>query len=300
VHIDGVFSHACVAAARASRQRRVAYVVRPMGALDPWSLRQKPWRKRVAWQLGVKSMLHGAAAIHYTTLAERRLAESELGLTRGAVIPLGVDEAIFEAAVMADAFRGQWPELGASPYVISLGRLHPKKGIDRLIDVFLEATGDTSHAYWRLVLAGDGDAEYIAYLKACVSRRRADQRVVFTGWLSGAQKTGALQGASLMVLASQQENFGIAVAEAMACGIPVLISEQVNLADEVTAARAGWVSSLEPAALLTCFQEALASADERLRRGVNGRQLAAAEFRWAGVSARLEELYRAHRRSADT
>ena len=97
VHIHAVFSHACLAAADACRGARVPYVVRPLGTLDPWSLKQKPVRKQLLWHVGVKRMLHGAAAIHYTTAAEQRLAEVPLGLRRGVVIPLGVDEELFDA-----------------------------------------------------------------------------------------------------------------------------------------------------------------------------------------------------------
>ncbi|HYG79851.1 MAG TPA: glycosyltransferase, partial [Pyrinomonadaceae bacterium] len=72
-HIHAVFSHPCVAAARACRLNRVPYVVRPLGSLDPWSMRQKPWRKRLLWHAAARRMLRGAAAVHYTTLEERRL-----------------------------------------------------------------------------------------------------------------------------------------------------------------------------------------------------------------------------------
>src|SRR5262249_31184971 len=86
-HIHAVCSHACVAAARACGKNGVPYLVRPLGTLDPWSLKQKSFRKRLFWHLGVKQMLAGAAAIHYTSAEEKRLVETELSLSRGVVVP---------------------------------------------------------------------------------------------------------------------------------------------------------------------------------------------------------------------
>src|SRR5688572_3968610 len=90
VHIHAVFSHSSIAAARQARRHGIPYVVRPLGSLSPWALAQKRMRKRLFWLLAVKQMLHGAAAIHYTTEPERRQAEQALGIGRGVVIPLGV------------------------------------------------------------------------------------------------------------------------------------------------------------------------------------------------------------------
>src|SRR5205823_6085194 len=134
--------------------------------LDPWSLSQKSTRKRLMWHLGVKQMLGRAAAIHYTTASEKQLAEQPLRLERGVVIPLGVDDALFGVDRAASLFRDRYPELGNCPYVLILGRLHPKKGVEAFIDVFLEAARVIGPPYWRLVVAGDGEPHYVARLKA--------------------------------------------------------------------------------------------------------------------------------------
>jgi glycosyltransferase involved in cell wall biosynthesis len=293
VHIHAVYSHACIAAATACRRRRRPYVVRPLGTLDPWSLRQKWARKRLLWHVCVKQMLKGAAAIQYTTASERDLAERPLGLRRGVVIPLGVDDALFTSACLADQFRAHHPEVKSEKYVLVLGRLHPKKGLDLLIDVFSEATQRMVNNEWKLVIAGDGEPEYVRALKQLAVARGAQHRVVFTGWIGGDEKVGAIQGAAALALPSRQENFGLVVAEALACGVPVLISTQVNLATEVDSARAGWVAPLERQALLGALADLLQSDDERVRRGANGRALACARFRWPTVASELTELYRA-------
>jgi glycosyltransferase involved in cell wall biosynthesis len=279
VHIHAVFSHASLAASNACRRRRVPYVVRPLGTLDPWSLQQKPLRKRVLWHLGVQRMLEDAAAIHYTTASERRLAESALSLQRGIVIPLGVDDALFERR----------PGRGRSPYVLMLGRLHPKKGIELLVDVFLEGTAELPD--WRLLIAGDGEAEYVRAVRDHVERVDADGRVTFSGWLHGAAKATALAEAALLALPSRQENFGMVVAEALACGTPVLVSTHVNLADEIAVANAGWVVSLDRQALRATLSDILGNESERERRGQAGRALAMTSFKWRGVAVEVSKLY---------
>ncbi len=292
VHIHAVFSHACLAAANACRGSGVPYIVRPLGTLDPWSLQQKPLRKQLLWHAGVKRMLHRAAAIHYTTAAEQRLAERPLGLRRGVVIPLGVDEELFGQACQSEDTRRRDRLFGSrNPYVLVIGRLHPKKRLDLLIDVFLELTSTPSYRHWRLVVAGDGEVEHVASLKQLVRQRGGDDRILFSGWLDGSDKRAALRGAAVLALLSAQENFGVVVAEALACGVPVLISTQVNLADEITAANAGWVVPLERQTVLKTLANVLLDEQERHTRGGAGRQLARAHFRWPGVAAELGRLY---------
>jgi glycosyltransferase involved in cell wall biosynthesis len=287
VHIHAVFSHACLAAAHACRLSRIPYVVRPLGTLDPWSLRQKPVRKRLLWHFGASQMLREAAAVHYTTTAEQCLAETPLALQRGVVIPLGVDAEYFDDP---ENPNGGGPAEG-HPYVLMLGRLHPKKGMELLVDVFLQFASHPESKDWRLVIAGDGDAEYVANFKQLVHSRGGDDKILLSGWLGGVRKAAALRGAALLALPSRQENFGLVVAESLACGTPVLVSDQVNLADQITAANAGWVVPLERARLFEALCEALGNTDERVRRGAAGRELARARFKWDVVAAQLGQLY---------
>jgi glycosyltransferase involved in cell wall biosynthesis len=293
VHIHAIFSHSCLAAAGACRRRGVPYIVRPLGTLDPWSLQQKAVRKRVLWHMGVKRMLGAAAAIQYTTVSEQLLAEAPLRLQRGVVIPLGVDEGLFSAPFLADSFREQHPGIGSHPYVLVLGRLHPKKGLELFLDVFLDATSASEQHAWRLVVAGDGDPEYVAKLKQLAHQRGTGERIVFTGWLGGNDKVGAIQGAAVLALPSRQENFGLVVAEALACGVPVLITDHVNLAREVEASGSGWVTPLERTRLLEAVHDILRRGDERLLRGARASEFARAHFRWSSVAAELVNLYRA-------
>jgi glycosyltransferase involved in cell wall biosynthesis len=298
VHVHAVFSHACLAASQACRRSGVPYVVRPLGTLDPWSLRQKPMRKRLLWQVGVRRMLDGAAAIHYTTAAEQRLAEKPLGLRRGVVIPLGVAAELLGDPLADQHEYEQNHPFGSQPYVLVLGRLHPKKGLESFIEIFLQLANTADYRQWRLVVAGDGEPDYVASLKRLIHQQRGEDKIFFAGWLGGLDKMVALRGAALLALPSRQENFGLVVAEALACGTPVLVSTQVNLADEITAAKAGWVAPLERAAWLETLSHALRDDDERARRGLAGRELARARFTWPGVATELARLYGAVRAQA--
>jgi glycosyltransferase involved in cell wall biosynthesis len=293
VHIHAVFSHACLAAARACRRNRVPYIVRPLGTLDPWSLQQKRFRKQLFWQLAAKRMLGEAAAIHYTTDEERRLAENALGLNRGVVIGLGVDSALLLNKNESEAglFRQRHPSLGSHPFVLVMSRIHPKKGLELLLQTFAELISEKRFQHWRLVIAGDGDSAYVQSLKKMARENRVENHILFPGWLEGAEKVSALRSADLLALASHQENFGLCVVESLACGVPVLVSTQVNLCREIEAARAGWVAPLNPKDLKEALQAALQDKEQRRQRGLAGREMVKVRFSWPAIARELIDLY---------
>lgn len=291
VHVHAVFGHACLAAARACQRRSVPYLVRPLGTLDPWSMAQKPLRKQLFLRLGGWRMLREAAAIHYTSADERRLAEESLGLERGFVVPLAVDDAAFVARGRTALLRERHPALGDDPYLLFLSRIHPKKGLDFLIPAFAEVARRPAGGGWRLLLAGDGESEHVAEVRRLAQSSGVDERIHFTGWLDGELKAAAIEGAGLLVLPSRQENFGLAVVEALAAGVPVLVSEHVNIAPEIAEAGAGWVTPLEPDALTRSLAEAIGCAEERTRRGEAGRDLARRRYTWDAVAQELIQVY---------
>lgn len=290
VHVHAVFSHACVAAARECRKHGVPYVVRPLGSIDPWSLEQKSFRKRLFWHLEVKRMLLGAAAIHYTAPGEQESAEQTLGLARGVVIPLGIT---MHPSKPHDKSMPSQPARRPSkdPYVLVLSRLHPKKGLELLLNAFLPLVKKPEFAEWRLVIAGEGDAAYVNSLRQLVKNQEGDDNVIFPGWLDGAQKNAALEDASLLALTSFQENFGLCIIESLACGVPVLVSDKINLAGMIETANAGWVTSLQPAKLSRALTDALRDSHGRMQRGSAGRDLVNRRFTWPAIAGDLSSLY---------
>jgi len=286
VHIHGVFSHACLAAAAACRRRGVPYIVRPLGHIEPWALAQKPGRKKIFLRLGGATMLRSAAAIHYVSAAEKEGSEKALAMNHGVVVPLGVE---LEAATRPiDAAEDG--ANGKRPYVLVLSRLQPTKGIDVLLDAFLDACKDPTLGGWQLLIAGDGSPQLQASLRRTIKERNAGESVQMTGWLDGEAKTRALAGASLLALPSHHESFGLCVVEAMAQGVPVLVSPEVGIAADVQAAGSGWVSSVDPESLACTLVGALSDPVERRRRGEAGRALSR-KFAWPKVAGMLQEMY---------
>jgi glycosyltransferase involved in cell wall biosynthesis len=277
-HIHAVFNHSSVAAVKACRKAGVPYIVRPLGTLDPWSMTQKSLRKRLFWQVSGKAMLNDASAVHYTSEVEKLSTERHLGLNHGRVIALGIDT----------NSNGHGARIFPEPYVLVLSRLHPKKGLDVLIDAFLSLLQKEKLTKWKLVIAGDGPGDYVSKLKAMASAQ--PDRIVFTGWLDEAKKHAMLAGASLLALPSYQENFGLCVMEALAHSVPVLVSPNVNLATEIVAANAGWVAAINKDALAAKLAEALSDDDELGKRGRAGRQLSQ-KYSWENSAKELIDLY---------
>jgi glycosyltransferase involved in cell wall biosynthesis len=273
-HVHAVFNHSSVAAARACRLAGVPYVIRPLGTLDPWSMSQKSLRKHLFWQLAGKGMLRGAAAVHYTSEAEKLSTERLTGLNHGRVVPLGID-------TTPTATRDK------QSYVLVLARLHPKKGLDVLIEAFLSLVQAPQFSHWRLVLAGDGPPEFVKNLKSQASQC---EQIVFTGWVDGEEKDALLGGASLLALPSHQENFGLCVMEALSHSVPVLVSPGVNLAPEIVTANAGWVAAIDKESLTAKLAEALSDEAERAKRGRAGQQLSLL-YSWENATTSLVQLY---------
>lgn len=282
VDIHAVFSHASIAAGRGARRAVVPYVVRPHGALDPWSLGRKSWRKRAVLAAGARRLLAGAARMQYTTSAEQHLAEQALSwLPPGAVVPLGVDDAWFERRVAREE----------SPIILAMSRLEQKKGLELLIDAFAAASTDPAMARWRLVLAGDGARDYVNALQGRAASSGASARIEFVGWVSGEAKRELVRAAALLASPSLQENFGLSIAEAMAAGVPVLVSPGVNLADDVAASGAGWVVSRDIGALAAQLRTIAHDAAARARAGQAAHRLAD-RYRWSRTAEVLADLYR--------
>lgn len=278
VHIHSVFSGPSLSAGKAARDAGIPYIVRPLGQLDAWSLSQHPIRKKLFLAFGGRALVERAVALHWTDETERTQAPVFAAEHRAVVVPLGVDERLFENGA-AGVERAR--------VLLFLSRLHPKKNVEVVIEAF-QALGERA-AGWRLVIAGDGEATYVESLKRLAARGHAT--VQFVGWLAGEEKRRAMREAALFILPSSQENFGIVVAEAMATGTPVIVSETVALSGEVRRNDAGWVAPPGRNGLSETLADAMSSPAERIRRGAAARFLAEGRFRWAEIAQRLIAEY---------
>jgi glycosyltransferase involved in cell wall biosynthesis len=287
VHVHAVWEEIQHQAARAARSAGVPYLVTPHGMLDPWSLSQSRWKKKLYLAWRGRSNLAAARALHFTTKTEADLV-APLRLGPPAIVEtLGVDLKEFEELPERGSFRKDYPAIGNHPVVIFLGRLHPKKGLDLLIPAFADAElNDTV-----LVVAGPDADGYRAKLEAEVAARGLASRVLFVGMLHGRDRVAALADADLFVLPSYQENFGIAVVEALAAGTPVLISDQVNIWQEIAEASVGGVTRADVRLLTEGLRRWM--NDEPLRRGAAGRArpFVWGRYDWREIAGRWKGHY---------
>jgi glycosyltransferase involved in cell wall biosynthesis len=280
VHVHAVFSHASLSAGRACRIAGVPYIVRPLGSLDPWSLTQHAWRKRVLMWSAAGSLLRNAAGLHFTTEAERELATAEVGEFPGRVIPLGVDDQYLSTGLSA-------PE--GVRRVVVLARLDRKKNLVSLIRAF-HAAG--SAAAWRLTIAGTGDVTYAEELRRTAEDGPAAARIDFLPWLDGQEKLDLLRSAAVFAVPSFQENFGLGALEAMACGVPVMAARGVNLAPAIAQAHAGWITGTDDDDVAATLVAIMRDEVGRRRRAANAKKLAA-NYTWDSAAAQLEAWYSA-------
>ena len=242
-----------------SRATRVAaraagrpYFVFPHGMLDPWFKRYYPikhLKKLLFWWWREHAVLRDARAVLFTCEEEMLLARESFWpyTCVERVVPLGTSEPPGNIAEQNDAFAGAFPNLPGRRVILFLGRLHEKKGCDFLLRAFLGLLETKPREIWaglHVLIAGPcAQPEYLKALKEIAARCEAlsPGSVSFPGMLTGDLKWGALRQAEVFVLPSHQENFGIAVVEAMACGTPVLISRPVNIWREIEASGSGLV-----------------------------------------------------------
>jgi glycosyltransferase involved in cell wall biosynthesis len=272
VIVNGIWQYSSFGVWRALHESRTPYCVYTHGMLDPWFKKQYPikhLKKWLYWPWGEYRVLRDALAVFFTCEEERRLARrsfwlyrcDELVLTYGTAAPTG------DAAQQRTQFFEKHPDLAGRRLILYLSRIHEKKGCDLLITAFANLAKDGGGDL-HLVMAGPDDGEYASHLKRIAEQMGVESRITWTGMLTGEMKWGAFRAADIFILPSHQENFGIAVAEALACGLPVLISNKVNIWREIFADGAGLVESddLEGTDLLLRRWFALAEEEQELMR----------------------------------
>lgn len=288
VHLHSLYMFHDKVVGRECGRTGVPYLLRPHGTLDPYLHARRRWRKTLLEVWFQNRVTRGASAMHFTTEDEMRLAAPFSFGVRGIVVPNGLDIEDYDALPPRGTFRGRHPALGTRPIVLFLGRLNFKKGLDILTRAFADVV--RAHPQAHLVIAGPDDGMEAA-TRAWIADYGYADRVIFTGMLAGTEKLAVLRDADLFVLPSYSENFGIAVVEAMACGLPVVVSDKVNLWHEVAGAGAGWVTPAAAAPFAAAIAEALANPGEAHARGACGRALAERRFRWPEIARALEEAY---------
>lgn len=282
VIVHGLWNYGVHGAWRALSASQTPYVVFTHGMLDPWFKRVSPLKnlmKQISWWRCEGPLLAHAAAVLFTT-------EEECMLARNAFYPYRIKEKVINYGtadvpdsvdVQIAAFRALLPALENRSYILFLSRIHPKKGCDMLLEAFAGVA--QGNADIDLVMAGPDQVGWVPALKRLAERLGISGRVHWPGMLTGDTKWGAFRGAEAFILPSHQENFGIAVAEAMAAETPVLISDKVNIWREIASEQAGMVRPDTPEGVRMLLQDFFdTDQQERHRMGKRARAAFLAHF----------------------
>jgi len=244
--VNGLWQYCGLAARRALSGTDTPYLVFTHGMLDPYFKHAFPLKhakKWPYWLLAEYWNLRGAYRVLFTSEAEKQLAEESFWLHRWTpyVVPYGAKGPTGDPETMKQIFFDQCPQVNGRRYLLFLGRIHRKKGCDLLVDAFAKLAADDPELH--LVMAGPDQQQWSAELQQTALKAGIAARIHWPGMITGDAKWGAFYGAEAFILPSHQENFGIAVAEAMACGTPVLLSDKVNIAEEIANDGAGFMES---------------------------------------------------------
>jgi glycosyltransferase involved in cell wall biosynthesis len=290
VHIHYLFTSTSVIAAVAAATWRVPYVVRPLGVLNRWGIyKRRPLMKKLSLRFVEHHILAHAARVQFTS-AQERLEAEELAISMAStVLPLGIDLAPFTHLPPPGTFRQQYPDLAGKTLLLFLSRLDVKKGLDLLLPAFAQLKQIQPDV--ALVLAGSGTPEFEAGLHAQVQALGIERDVIFTGFLEGTQKSAALADCDLFVLPSYSENFGVVVVEAMASGLPVVISDQIGLSPDIQQAQAGIVVPCQQDKLVEALHNLVSDAEQRRQFADRARHLAQQRFALDTATNSLIQLY---------
>ena len=265
VIVNGLWNFSGIGSRRALRRSGKPYFVFTHGMLDPWFSRTFPLKtlfKQLHWWLGEGPLLKHASGVLFTTEDERVLAHNAFWpyKCREYVVGYGTGDVSGNSEEQQAVFRRAMPDLGNRKYLLFLSRLHMKKGCDLLIDAFARVAA--RYPDLDLVMAGPDRSGWSSELKTRAARLGLRHRIHWPGMLAGDAKWGAFHGCELFVLPSHQENFGIVVAEALACGKPVVISNKVNIWREVEQHGAGIICNDDGESLEATLLAFLAQTDE--------------------------------------
>src|SRR4051812_44001751 len=282
VIVHGLWQYSSFGVWRALAGTDTPYFVFPHGMLDPWFKRTYPakhFKKLLYWPWAEYRVLRDAAAVLFTSEEERRLARQSFALYRcrevvvnyGTAAPGNLERA-------REVFFAAHPQLQGRPFLLFLGRPHEKKGCDLLIKAFVAQRKSNPNSSLSLVMAGPcADEQYLRHLRTLANE--AGDSILFPGMLTGDAKWGALSAAEAFVLPSHQENFGIAVVEALACGTPVLISDKINIWREIEEDGAGYVENDDLPGTSNLLRRWLTTPPEtRIRMRQDARQCFADRF----------------------
>ena len=289
VHIHSLWLAPQLAGYLSCRLANVPYVVSPHGALDPYLRHKGRRRKWLIDRLWQRRMLLGAAALHVTTAEERELVADVAPAVPRFVTPVGIHTDDYAALPDPSTFRDEHLGGHAGPVVLFLGRVTFKKALDVLLRGFARAL--PGHENTLLAIVGPDDEGLSPSLRRLAGELGITDHVRFVPALYGTEKLAALAAASVWILASHTENFGVSALEAAAGGLPIILSPHVNIAAAMLDAGAAVVAAVEPDAVGAAIVAMLDDGPRRARCGAAARAFAAS-YDWSRIAPALAEEYR--------
>jgi glycosyltransferase involved in cell wall biosynthesis len=294
-HLHSIWQFPTFAAARACWNHRVPYVSLLNGMLDTYSVNQRSRHiKRAYWLWRERKVEGRAAAIHCLNAAEIRRAVPWIRNMPKIILGNGIDASVLASLPSRGAFRAAHPDLSDRPLVVFLSRLHPKKGLDRLIPAWKAVAAKMPQC--RLLIAGTGDPAYVESLKRLVAVSGLSDNILFLGQVIGGAKWNLLVDADLFVLPSHQEGFSMAITEALAADCPPVVTEECNF-DELEPPtpepqRGVIIRNSNMSQFCDAIITLLSDARRRASFAAAGKELVASRFTWQTIAEQLESDYR--------
>jgi glycosyltransferase involved in cell wall biosynthesis len=288
VHIHELWHYPHFAAYRAAKKAGKRFIITPHGELNDPALREKALKKSIYMRLFQRRALSQASAIHVITDDEARMTR-RLGLSVPIVVhPNGVKAEQFQQLPSETIFLTKFPELQGNKIVLFLGRIHPIKGLDLLARAFAGLVKD--HPDVRLVIAGADVQGYQRSLEALLTVLRVRDKTLFTGHLSHNEKLAALSAADIFALTSYSEVIGLSSLEAMAAGVPVIITRQCQF-PEAAESNAGFVVDTNPAEIESAMRQILDDPEAARDMGQRGRALVSQKYTWGEIAKNMASTY---------
>ena len=291
IHVTSTFLFASVLGACYAKKYKKPFVISPRGNLmEPLELKGA-FEKKMYIRLVEKRALKEASAVHFTVKEEEiQYLHYKLPLKKSIIIPNGIETSEFKSSGEEGMFRKKFNIPGDKKINLFLGRISWKKGLDNLITAFAEVAKQKPEAI--LVIAGSDDEGYGKNVKFLISNFKLQDKVLFTGMISGNDKIAALQESDVFVLPSYSENFSMAAVEAMYMKLPVVLTERVGVASLVKEYGAGIVTKKDEKEIAEAILQILNTPTLGSRMGGAGRKLVEERFEMSNIAARWFESYR--------
>lgn len=287
LHVHAIFSYPSTVAMVIARSKGIPYLVRPLGQLCEWSLQQSALKKKWYLKLIEQTNLNRGQGLHLTSEQEKNESAKLQLDCPSFVVPHGLN---FASPIenVRQRLRAQFNLPKDEKIILFLSRIHPKKGLNYLI----AALGNLKEYPFTFILAGSGDSDYEAEVRSLLKASSIDTRTILPGFVEGETKDLLLQGADLYALTSHSENFGIAVLEAMAAGLPTVVTPGVALSEEIQKNQLGYVSNLEVSAITATIESCFKQPATAMKMGNRAQKFTLENYTWSRNADHLIKTYK--------